>query len=244
MKVYGLTDRGMVRSENQDCFRSDLRGDGELLTLVLCDGMGGALAGSVASALAADTFLYHAANSLDESSTADDMHKILRDAINYANIKVYDRAFADFSCMGMGSTLVGLLVNSKRACIANVGDSRAYLVTKRKAQQITNDHSLVAELVEQKKITRSEARNHPQKNIITRAVGVEASVSADLFDVKLGAEARLLLCSDGLTNVVTDEEIRLVCANNDDIERACSTLLDLAIKRGAPDNVTSVLVER
>ena len=164
--------------------------------------------------------------------------------LEVTNIKVYDRAFADFSCMGMGSTLVGLLVNSKRACIANVGDSRAYLVTKRKAQQITNDHSLVAELVEQKKITRSEARNHPQKNIITRAVGVEASVSADLFDVKLGAEARLLLCSDGLTNVVTDEEIRLVCANNDDIERACSTLLDLAIKRGAPDNVTSVLVER
>ena len=98
--------------------------------------------------------------------------------------------------------------------------------------------------VEQKKITRAEARNHPQKNIITRAVGVEASVSADLFDVKLGADARLLLCSDGLSNVVTDEEIRLVCSNNDDIERACSTLLDLALKRGAPDNVTAVLVER
>ena len=244
MKVFGMTDRGAVRGENQDCFRAELRGDGQLLSVVLCDGMGGAQAGSVASAIAADTFLYHAANSLDESSAPSDLHKILRDAVNYSNIKVYDRAFADFSCMGMGSTLVGLLVNSKRACVANVGDSRAYLVTKRKAEQITRDHSLVEEMVEQGKISRAEARNHPQKNIITRAVGVEASVVADLYDVKFGADALILLCSDGLSNVVSDEEIRLVCANNDDIERACSALMDLALKRGAPDNVTVVLAQR
>ena len=244
MKVFGLTHCGAVRPENQDSFRISQSEDGELLTVVLCDGMGGEQAGSVASRIAADTFMSHAANSLDASSTAADLHMILKDAVSYANIKVYDRSFADFSCMGMGSTLVGLLANGKRICVANVGDSRAYLISSRRAEQITRDHSLVEEMVSRGKISRAEAMNHPQKNIITRAVGVEASVTADLYDVKLSADSRILLCSDGLSNLITGEEMRLVCSNNDDAERICTALLDLALKRGAPDNVTVILIER
>ena len=244
MKVVGMSDRGAVRAENQDCFRTALTGGGTLLTAVLCDGMGGAQAGSVASAIAADTFMSHAANSLDESSSASEMHMILTDATNYANIKVYDRAFADFSCMGMGSTLVGLMVNGKRACVVNVGDSRAYYITKRRIEQITRDHSLVEEMVARGKISRAEAQNHPKKNIITRAVGVEASVASDLFDVKFSEGSRILLCSDGLSNLVSAEELRLVCGNHADPEKACEALVELALKRGAPDNVTVVLAER
>lgn len=244
MKISGLSNRGAVRTENQDCFRTALAGGGTLLTAVLCDGMGGAQAGSVASAIAADNFMSHAANSLDESSSATDMHMILTDATNYANIKVYDRAFADFSCMGMGSTLVGLLVNGKRACVVNVGDSRAYYLTKRRVEQITQDHSLVEEMVARGKLSRAEAQNHPKKNIITRAVGVEASVASDLFDVKFSEGSRILLCSDGLSNLVSAEELRLICGNCEDTDQACEALVELALKRGAPDNVTVVLAER
>lgn len=244
MKVFGMTNCGAVRQENQDSFRISLAAEGELLTAVLCDGMGGAQAGSVASSIAADTFMSHAANSLDESSTADDLHTILIEAANYANIKVYDRSFADFSCMGMGSTLVGLMSNGKRTSVVNVGDSRAYIMTKRRCEQITHDHSLVEELVSRGKITRAEAQNHPKKNIITRAVGVEASVSSDLFDVKFSAGSRILLCSDGLSNLVTGEEMRMVNLNYDKIEDACNALVELALKRGAPDNVTVILAER
>jgi len=244
MKAYGMTHRGAVRNENQDSFRFELAGDGSLLTAVLCDGMGGAQAGSVASTLAADTFMSHAANSIDESSSVADLHMILTEAVSYANIKVYDKAFSDFSCMGMGSTMVGLLVNGKRACVANVGDSRAYLIGRRSIEQITRDHSFVEDLVSRGVISREQARNHPKKNIITRAVGVEASVAVDIFDVKLSGDSRLLLCSDGLSNLISSEEMRMISGNAGDPGQACQALLDLALKRGAPDNVTVFLAER
>ena len=243
MNVFGITHRGAVRNENQDRIRYSQIG-GDILTAVLCDGMGGANAGSVASTIASDTFMSHAANSIDGSSTPSDMHTILTEAVNYANIKVYDRAFADFACMGMGSTLVGLLVNGKRACVVNVGDSRAYLIGKRRITQITRDHSLVEDMVSRGKITRAQALNHPQRNIITRAIGVEASVSSDLFDIKLSSGNRILLCSDGLSNLISSEEMLLISGNNQTPEKTCEALVELALKRGAPDNITVFVAER
>ena len=243
MNVFGITHRGAVRNENQDRIRYSQIG-GDILTAVLCDGMGGANAGSVASTIASDTFMSHAANSIDGSSTPSDMHTILTEAVNYANIKVYDRAFADFACMGMGSTLVGLLVNGKRACVVNVGDSRAYLIGKRRITQITRDHSLVEDMVSRGKITRAQALNHPQRNIITRAIGVEASVTSDLFEIKLSSGNRILLCSDGLSNLVSSEEMLLISGNSQTPEKTCEALLELALKRGAPDNVTVFVAER
>ena len=243
MNVFGITHRGAVRNENQDRIRYSQIGS-DILTAVLCDGMGGANAGSVASTIASDTFMSHAANSIDGSSTPSDMHTILTEAVNYANIKVYDRAFADFACMGMGSTLVGLLVNGKRACVVNVGDSRAYLIGKRRITQITRDHSLVEDMVSRGKITRAQALNHPQRNIITRAIGVEASVSSDLFDIKLSSGNRILLCSDGLSNLISSEEMLLISGNNQTPEKTCEALVELALKRGAPDNITVFVAER
>ena len=111
-------------------------------------------------------------------------------------------------------------------------------------EQITRDHSLVEEMVARGKLSRAEAQNHPKKNIITRAVGVEASVTSDLFDVKFSEGSRILLCSDGLSNLVSAEELRLISGNHDDLEKACEALIELALKRGAPDNVTVVLAER
>ncbi len=244
MKAYGITDRGIVRKENQDTFRYELIAKDEILCAVLCDGMGGAQAGSLASTMAADTFMSHASYSLDSSSDISDMQRILVEAVNYANIKVYDRSFADFSCMGMGCTLVAVLINSKRCLISNVGDSRAYLIQKGQIQQISRDHSLVEELLAKGQIKPEQVRNHPQKNIITRAIGVEASVKCDIFDLKFSAGSRILLCSDGLSNVLTDKEILEISQDNADIELACKQMLNLALKRGAPDNVTVFIAER
>lgn len=244
MKAFGITDRGIVRKENQDSFRYELIAKDEVLCAVLCDGMGGAQAGSLASTMAADTFMSHASYSLDSSSDASDMQRILVEAVNYANIKVYDRSFADFSCMGMGCTLVAALINSKRCLISNVGDSRAYLIQKGHIQQISRDHSLVQELLAKGQIKPEQVRNHPQRNIITRAIGVEASVKCDIFDIKFPSGSRLLLCSDGLSNVLTDKEILQISQDFSDIELACKQMLNLALKRGAPDNVTVFIAER
>jgi protein phosphatase len=244
MKAFGITHRGAVRKENQDCFRIDAPSGTQLISAVLCDGMGGAQAGSIASSMAADAFMSHASNSLDESSGAGDMQSILTDAVNYANIKVYDKSFSDFTCMGMGSTLVAVLMNSKRTMVANVGDSRAYLISKGSIKQITRDHSLVAELLRAGKISPQQAKEHPQKNIITRAIGVEASVKCDLFDIKAAPDSRVLLCSDGLSNLVGEEEILSVLDENSDCRVAAERLLNLALERGAPDNVTVLIAER
>lgn len=244
MKAFGITDKGAVRKENQDAFRFELSEKADTLCAVLCDGMGGAQSGSIASTMAVDTFMSHAANSLDSSSGAGDMKQILVEATNYANIKVYDRSFADFTCMGMGCTLVALLINGKRCMISNVGDSRAYIINKGRIQQISRDHSLVEELVARGEISAEEARNHPQKNIITRAIGVEASVKCDVFDLKLSPGSRIILCSDGLSNVLTDNEILSISEKNCEPEKAGSLMLELSLRRGAPDNVTVFIAER
>lgn len=244
MKAFGITNKGAVRKENQDAFRFSLSESADTLCTVLCDGMGGAQSGSVASTMAVDTFMSHAANSLDSSSAPADMQQILTEAVNYANIKVYDRSFADFSCMGMGCTLVAALINGKRCLLANVGDSRAYLIHKGNITQISRDHSLVEEMLARGEISPAEARNHPQKNIITRAIGVEASVRCDIFDLKLSPGSRLLLCSDGLSNVLKDSEILSISEKNCDIEKACGQMLETALLRGAPDNVTVFIAER
>lgn len=243
MKAFGITHRGEVRKENQDAFRFDAPEGREILTAVLCDGMGGAKAGAIASTMAVDNFMSHAANSLDELSTSADMRVILADAVEYANKKVYDWSFADYSCMGMGSTLVAVLIAGKRAFVASVGDSRAYLLSREKLRQITRDHSLVEDMVERGKITREEARTHPKKNIITRAVGVDASVKADLTEIKFPAGSRILLCSDGLSNIVTDDEMLRVLRENAGPEEACRVLLDMALRAGAPDNVTVLIAQ-
>lgn len=243
MNAYGITHRGAVRTENQDCFRLSDCGSERLLAAVLCDGMGGARCGATASALAADAFMSHAANSLDESSRPADMKLILTEAVSYANAQVYERSFRELSCIGMGTTLVALLVSGKRAMLANVGDSRAYLFTRGKLRQVTTDHSLVEELIERGEITREEGRVHPQKNIITRAVGTDASIRADVYDLKLPPDCRLLLCSDGLSNAVPDETLQRVLREEREPERSCKQLLDLALSAGATDNVTVLIAQ-
>ena len=244
MKGFAITDIGKVRSENQDSVRYAENASPAFGILAVCDGMGGANAGSIASATAVDSFVAcvfaHLSNRKDKTKLDD----AVLEAVERANDEVYTHSLADLACEGMGTTLVAALVTAKSCRIVNVGDSRAYLISGGAITQLTRDHSFVEDLVERGIITREEARTHPRKNIITRAVGVEPTVESDVFSPKLKKNDVLLLCSDGLTNTVTDAELLGTVSQCKDLSKAAQTLLDLALQRGAPDNVTVGLLRK
>ncbi len=237
MNVYGITDRGLVRKQNQDCYDSCTLEDG--VFAVVCDGMGGARGGNIASQMAVDYVI-----DVVEHSDPAEPGAVMNDALAQANEAVLQRSLSDPDCSGMGTTLVAAwLQNNLHGFVLNVGDSRAYHVSSSGIRQITRDHSLVAELVARGKITPEEARTHPNKNIITRALGTDRHTAGDLFEVELEPDECILLCSDGLSNVVTEQEILYEVLHGGAANSCCQRLLEIALQRGAPDNVTVVLIE-
>jgi len=241
MQYWGLTDPGCARSQNQDTFQIEEL-DRNVLLCVICDGMGGAKSGNVASTLAADVFVQEIKRTWKSNMDQEDLNQMLRNAVKLSNFTVFDQAqqFEEFT--GMGTTLVAALIAGKHATIVNVGDSRAYCIDKVGIHQLTKDHSLVQMMVERGELSPEKAKNYPGKNLITRAIGTEPSVSCDIFCRKLEREDCLLLCTDGLSNLLDEQEILFEVAHGIDKEHCCERLLDIVIKRGAPDNVTSVLV--
>ncbi len=243
MNAFGITDKGKVRTSNQDSFRICVSPEGDYALAALCDGMGGVHGGEIASTIAADAFMQYAEDMLRQQPETD-AAQILREAAAYANLKVYDRAFRDDSCRGMGTTLVAALVRPEDATVVNIGDSRCYWLADGQLQQVTRDHSLVQSMVDRGLITEEEARSHPRKNVIMRAVGLERTIRSDIFRLDMRPGDALLLCSDGLSNLVGPDEMEsLLLAQRGD-EAVCRELLELALKRGAPDNVTLSLVRR
>lgn len=239
IKAWGITDRGAVRHQNQDAYYLDVPDEG-LALAVVCDGMGGAKAGNVASTLAVDTFV----EALRSGSVdAQEPDEALAGAAELANRAVFERAGSDPACQGMGTTMVAVLVAGRGAHILNIGDSRCYLVTEEGISRVTRDHSVVEDLVQKGRITPEEARLHPRKNLITRALGAEEHVRADLYRLDLNEGDCLLLCSDGLSNIVTDQEILYEIIHGGEKADCCRRLLDIAMSRGAPDNVTAVLLQ-
>lgn len=243
MKVFGITDRGAVRSENQDRFQYKLEEEKDLAILVLCDGMGGANAGTLAASTGAAAFMTHASLCLHEKNPPE-ADVIVRESASYANIRVYDRARKDEECAGMGCTLVAALVQGEDCSLVNIGDSRAYLYADNTLRQLTRDHSLVEDLVERHAITREEARVHPRRNVITRAVGLDYRMKSDVFRTPLRPGEKLLLCSDGLSNVVEKETMASILSEHTEPETAARALLEQALDGGAPDNVTVLLLFR
>ena len=248
MKSFGLTDKGPVRSENQDCYLLELCPEKDCLIAVLCDGMGGAKAGGVASQLCIKAFVSKVYEKLVSSSDkTPDYRGILQSSSSETNGVVY--AYSHFSeeFNGMGTTLVGGIMKSNgNGYIINIGDSRAYQISpsKNTIRQITRDHSLVEELVRFGAITREEAKSHPKRNVITRALGTEERTDSDYFSFRLKSGDFLLLCSDGLSNTISDEEmLDHACAARDP-EDLCRKLMDMALQRGARDNVTIVAVSK
>jgi protein phosphatase len=248
MKSFGLTDKGKVRKDNQDCFILELVPEQDSLIAVLCDGMGGAKAGGLASHLTNRAFVSRVFERLRASTgKAFDYRELLKSACSEANGVAYEYSRFSEEYAGMGTTIVGGVIKADGSgYIINVGDSRAYLISPRKGKirQITRDHSLVEELVRFGAITADEARAHPQRNIITRAMGTEEKVDSDYFEFRLSAGDLLLLCSDGLSNTLLDEEILAEAKQHREPEELCRRLLALTLERGALDNVTVVAVRK
>ena len=246
MKSFGLTDKGKVRKDNQDSYIIEKCDAKDCLVVALCDGMGGAKAGGLASQLSNKAFVsYIYAKLTSRVNRALDFQKILRDACTEANGVAYEYSQFDEEYNGMGTTIVGGVVKSNgNGYIINVGDSRAYHISRRLdcITQITRDHSLVEELVEYGAITKEQAKTHPQRNVITRALGSEAQVEADYFEFSLQGGDFLLLCSDGLSNIVSDEEILAYAKEYPEPELLCRSLMSKALNRGAGDNVTVLAV--
>lgn len=245
MKYYGISDKGIVRRENQDCFLLDEIGPEGDLFAVICDGMGGHAAGSLASRLATDTFHDFVTDSLSSSPDKRELSHILQDACTEANAVILRHSEMSEEYAGLGTTLVGgILFSNGVSYLANIGDSRAYLISlkNKTIEQITEDHSLVQAYVNSGLITKEEARRHPRKNVITRALGGDAYVEADIFEVVFEEGEAILFCTDGLSNFVTDEEILATCLRCPDPEECCRDLLAQTYARGAGDNVTIALV--
>ena len=242
MQCWGLTDAGCVRSQNQDVFKIEQL-DRNTVLCIVCDGMGGAKAGNVASALAADVFVQEVRNTWSAGMDQEMINQMLRGAVKLANFTVLDqgRQFEEFA--GMGTTLVAAFIRGEEATIVNVGDSRAYAIDEDGIRRVTIDHSLVEVMVRRGELTPEEARNYPGKNFITRAVGTENMVECDLFQIDLNKGDCLFLCTDGLSNMIDDQEILFEVVHGVKKQYCCQHLLEIAKGRGAPDNVTGVLVQ-
>ncbi len=239
MKIFSKTDKGMVRSSNQDSFFAGELTDGAVFGIV-CDGMGGANAGNVASETAVKIISEYILRSYRIGMDEFETEKILKNAIDSANLEIYEMSSSEEAFNGMGTTAVIALVQDKKAILANVGDSRIYLLNDG-ISQLTRDHSVVQSLIESGKITPEDAKVHPRKNVITRAIGAEDSIVSDTSVVELEDASALLLCTDGLSSFVDAETILNVFKNNSS-EDVPKKLIELANNAGGSDNITVVLL--
>ena len=240
MQIWGVTDPGNVREQNQDayCLLTFAR---DRALMLVCDGMGGAKSGNVASTLAAEVFSGEIQRNQKAGLTERAIKYLMRDALELANQTVYEKAQLDSSYAGMGTTLVAAYLTREAAYILNVGDSRAYHVSAKGIRQVTSDHSIVEMMVQRGELTAEQAKNFPGKNIITRAVGTELEVQSDFYVLPMEKDEKLLLCSDGLSNQMADQEILFEVAHGERQSDCCQRLLEIAKHRGAPDNVTVTL---
>jgi protein phosphatase len=205
--------------------------------------MGGAKSGNIASSLAIDVFVQEIKRTWNVALSGSKIDQMLRSAVKLANFTVFDQAMQFEEFAGMGTTLAAALISGRRVSVVNVGDSRVYAITRTGIHQLTRDHSLVQMMVERGELTPEMARTYPGKNFITRAIGTEPVVTCDLFHHRLERGDCLLLCSDGLSNMMDDQEILFEVVHGGDKAQCCQRLLDIAQNRGAPDNVTSVLIQ-
>ncbi len=239
VKSVFLTDTGQRRKVNQDFIFASDTAIGYLPNVyLLADGMGGHAAGDTASRTCVETVLSQITGSFEKNPL-----RILGRAIEAANSAVFRKAREDTALNGMGTTLVAATCMGQYLQIANVGDSRLYVVSAQEIKQITRDHSYVEEMVRFGGISAREARNHPDKNIITRAIGAVETVEADFFTVQLHPGELVLLCSDGLSNMVEDEAIRNILLKEPDFEKKPKRLIDAANAGGGRDNISVILID-
>lgn len=241
MKAVYMTDQGMVRLNNEDSGGVFINPDGYRLAIV-ADGMGGHRAGDVASTMTVG----HLKTEWEKTSgmkTAGEVEKWLENEILKVNLLLFEHAQNNLECEGMGTTIVAAVCMDGFATVAHIGDSRVYLLNESGFKQITEDHSLVNELVRSGQITKEDAEHHPHKNVVLRALGTEREVEVDIRTVMFEDGDKLLLCSDGLSDRVKESEMLDILTNEVSLEEKASTLVSLANEYGGKDNITLVIVE-
>ncbi len=240
MKIYSRSDVGLKRSDNQDAYVAGEFGNGSVFAVV-CDGMGGANGGNVASQTAARIISDYIINSYSPKMNSNSIENMLRAAVDSANAEIFAKSKESIDYYGMGTTVVAVVVRDNLAHIVHVGDSRAYLSTNDELVRLTSDHSVVQNMIDNGEISEDEAKSHPKKNIITRAVGTEHTVFCD-YDIVIKPENNvLLICTDGLSSYVPEETIFDVLKNESE-ENAANRLVNLANEAGGGDNITVVLI--
>lgn len=239
LKTFSITNIGRRRKLNQDFVYTSEQPVGSLPNLfIVADGMGGHNAGDYASKVTVETIVEKVGHTAETDRT-----RILEEAIQAANTLIRRKARESADLEGMGTTVVAATCEGNSLCVANVGDSRLYVANKKEIRQITKDHSWVAEMVRRGGLGREEARNHPDKNIITRAVGADDGVKVDFFTVQLKEGDLILMCTDGLTNMLEDEEIRMILDGARDMVEKAEELVEAANERGGRDNISVILID-
>lgn len=240
MKIVAKTDIGKVRSSNQDSYAAGELPNG-VAWAVVCDGMGGNAGGNIASSTAVKMISEQITSCYRDGMSTSSIKNILVSAITNANLSIYDMSRANEELKGMGTTVVAAVVTKNIICVAHAGDSRAYIISKDGISQITKDHSVVQAMVETGELTPAEAKVHPRKNLITRALGVDSDIRVDFSEESMDNEEVLLICTDGLTNYVDTDDIYNITRGGKYYEYA-DKLVELANSNGGGDNVTVVVV--
>lgn len=240
MRIVSKTDTGRVRRSNQDSY---LTGEisGSVAWAVVCDGMGGANGGNVASAMAVKTISEHINSAYRDGMSSNSIRYLLMSAVSAANADVFDAAQNNDTLFGMGTTVVAVIIVNGIAHIAHAGDSRAYLINESGMEQITRDHSVVQSMIENGEITEEQAKHHPNRNVITRALGVNERIDADYNEINLTDGDAILICTDGLTNYVENDRILKIIKNHNFYEYP-EKLIETANNNGGGDNITVVMM--
>ena len=244
MKTWAMTDIGLVRKENQDDYAVYQHEATGHTVCVVCDGMGGAAGGQLASHLAVTTFIQEIGRLLTRNMTPEQLREVSSYAVSQANKAIRDAARASTDCRNMGTTLVAAVSCGDGVVVSNVGDSRAYHITPDGITRVTKDHSLVESMVDRGDITAEEARRHPNRNLITRALGPDISALCDGYICPMEPGDFLLLCTDGLVDTVTDQEMLFEVIHGAGPDTCLDRLLDISKRNGASDNVTAVLMQK
>lgn len=240
MKAQFLTDRGLVRGHNEDSGGIYYNSSGDILAII-ADGMGGHQAGDVASQMAVSIMQEHW-NEHNEFNSPEEVEEWLVKILKHVNTAIYDQALSHDEYAGMGTTIVVTISTNEFVTIAHIGDSRCYLYNESGFQQMTEDHSLVSELVRSGQISPEDAVHHPRKNIVLKALGTEESVSADVQSLSWEQGNKILLCSDGLTDKVSNDELGEYVKSTNSLKDTAQTLIDLANERGGEDNISLIII--
>ena len=241
MRIFAKSDIGMAREKNEDYYYIPEKNE-ELNLCILADGMGGYNGGEIASKIAVESSKNYIKNNVSSiQMNKEGILKLLKEAVEYSNMMVYEKAKTDAKLSEMGTTMDVTLIIENKLFIGHVGDSRVYLIRKNEIKRITDDHSYVQKLIKDGKITEEEALTHPDKNMLVKAIGSSTFVEPDLIEVDLELKDIILMCSDGLTNMLSDDEMVNIIQNKSSTK--IESLIDMANEHGGNDNITAIIIE-